>query len=377
MSPRRAFGTIRKLQSGRWQAMYTHPETRQRITGQTTFASKADAARWLSATETETDLHRGDGLDPTDRSVTLATYADEWLATKTALRPRTQEVYAYLLRVHIAPALGHHQLNRLTGATVRGWHAELRSGSLSDASAAKAYRLLRQICQSAVDDKLMRESPCRIKGAGSDRSRQRQVPTLDEVDRLANAVEPRYRGMVLLAAHAGLRKGECFGLARRHLELAAKPPTVTVERARIETASLGLIFQGPKTVAGLRTLVLPASLVGELQHHLDRWVDVDPDALVFTAKSSRDTPTKMVWRRVWDNARAAAGVPCTFHDLRHVAGTLNAVAGATLKESMARLGHASPAAVLRYQHAASARDAEVASAVDALLQRAPSQTSHT
>jgi hypothetical protein len=34
---------------------------------------------------------------------------------------------------------------------------------------------------------------------------------------------------------------------------------------------------------------------------------------------------------------------------------------------MARLGHASPAAALRYQHAASTRDAEAANAVDASL----------
>ena len=55
-----------------------------------------------------------------------------------------------------------------------------------------------------------------------------------------------------------------------------------------------------------------------------------------------------------------AGVSCTFHDLRHVAGTLNAAAGATIKEAMARLGHASPVAALRYQHAVAARDAVIA-----------------
>ena len=58
---------------------------------------------------------------------------------------------------NITPVLGHPQLNRLSDAMVRAWNADLRSGLLSEASAAKAYRLLRQICQSAVDDRLMRE----------------------------------------------------------------------------------------------------------------------------------------------------------------------------------------------------------------------------
>lgn len=88
------------------------------------------------------------------------------------LRPRTHEVYAYLLRVHILPALGHQPLSRINLVIVSAWNTDLRNGTLSDASAAKAYRLLRQICQSAVDDRLMRESPCRIKGAAVDRSRE-------------------------------------------------------------------------------------------------------------------------------------------------------------------------------------------------------------
>jgi len=352
--------------------MYLHPATRRRVTAPTTFSTKAEAARWLAATET--DLVRGDALDPTRQTLTLAGYAQTWLADKTSLRPKTQEVYTYLLRVHILSALGDYQLSRLDSGTVRSWYGELRSNGLSDASAAKTYRLLRQICQAAVDDRLMRENPCRIKGAAADRSSERRIPTLAEVDLLTQSIEPRYRAMVLLAAHAGLRKGECFGLARRHLNLKTRPATVTVERSRAETDSHGMIFQPPKTTAGARTLALPESLAAELDQHLKAWVERDAEALVFTASHSGDTPTKAVWRRAWDKARETSGVDCTFHDLRHVAGTLNAVAGATLKESMARLGHASPAAALRYQHAMSSRDAEVAGAVDALLRRtAPNQ----
>lgn len=367
MAGRRSFGTVRKLRSGRWQAIYTDPATRARITGPTTFLTKTDATRWLAAAET--DIRRGHDLDPTGRTTTLGEYADEWLATKTSIRPATRDLYLYLLETHIRPHLGDIRLAQVSRPIVRNWNAEIRSGSLSDATAAKAYRLLRQICQAAVDDRLLSENPCRVKGAATERTSERRVPTLEEVQRLADAIEPRFRAMVLVAAFAGLRRGECFGLARRHLHLDAEPPTVHVERARTYTAKDGLVFQAPKTAAGVRTLALPGSLVTELRHHLDLWVDEDPEALLFTAQRSGDTPSKMVWRRVWDNTRSETGIDCTFHDLRHVAGTLNAVAGATLKEAMARLGHASPAAALRYQHAVRERDAEVASSVDALISK--------
>ena len=45
--------------------------------------------------------------------------------------------------------------------------------------------------------------------------------------------------------------------------------------------------------------------------------------------------------------------------------TQTALSGATLREIQARLGHASPAAALRYQHAAASRAAQVAEALGA------------
>jgi integrase len=55
-----------------------------------------------------------------------------------------------------------------------------------------------------------------------------------------------------------------------------------------------------------------------------------------------------------------------FHDLRHTGQTLAAATGATVKDLMRRLGHASPAASYRYLHAVDGRDAEIASALSDL-----------
>jgi len=48
------------------------------------------------------------------------------------------------------------------------------------------------------------------------------------------------------------------------------------------------------------------------------------------------------------------------HILRHYGGTQFAMAGGTMAETMARLGHTTTSAALRYQHAAEVRDVEVA-----------------
>lgn len=74
-----------------------------------------------------------------------------------------------------------------------------------------------------------------------------------------------------------------------------------------------------------------------------------------------------VWTPAWAAARRDSGLDVRLHDLRHLAGTLTAQAGATLRETMDRLGHASTQATLRYQHVAQRRPGKIASAIDELI----------
>ncbi len=65
--------------------------------------------------------------------------------------------------------------------------------------------------------------------------------------------------------------------------------------------------------------------------------------------------------KVWYPAREKAGRPdLRWHDLRHTGAVLAAQTGATLAELMGRLGHTTPGAAMRSQHAAADRDAEIA-----------------
>ena len=95
MPARRRFGSVRRLPSGRWQARYWDAAD-NRITAPTTFATKTDAQRWLSAAET--DMARGDWHDPRLGDLPFADWADRWMATKTpTISPATQDLYRYLL----------------------------------------------------------------------------------------------------------------------------------------------------------------------------------------------------------------------------------------------------------------------------------------
>ena len=86
------------------------------------------------------------------------------------------------------------------------------------------------------------------------------------------------------------------------------------------------------------------------------------------------TPTRRSFARIWARVKKEVGdvVPADlhFHDLRHSGNHLAASSGATTRELMGRLGHASMRAALIYQHRTMTRDRAIAEALDALIEQA-------
>ena len=326
--------------------------------------TREKAARGF-ASKVETAKHRGDFVDPHAGRVTFENYATEWLTERPNLRPRTRETYEAQLRIHIYPTLGAYELGKITPRDVRRWHSEL-SKVLGPATVAKCYRLTRTILSTAVTDELISRNPCRIENAGVERAAERPVATVAQVYAVADAIGPRYRAIILLAGFCGLRRGELLGLECRHLNLLHG--TLRVEQQEQQLTDGTLIVCPPKTAAGVRTLALPAFLITELEDHLAMYAAPGPLGRVFPGEKGGSL-RNLTLHSHWSQARAKAGLPDTFrfHDLRHTANTLTAAAGASTAELMARMGHASHQAALRYQHATKDRDAVLAVALDGFV----------
>jgi integrase len=123
----------------------------------------------------------------------------------------------------------------------------------------------------------------------------------------------------------------------------------------------------PKTDAGIRTVHLHSELVDALGTHLDTYVADAADENVFTTDRGELLRASNFRRRVWKQATEAVGcVGVRFHDLRHAAATIATDTGASTKDLMARMGHASPAAALRYQHAREHKKRAIADGLEAL-----------
>jgi integrase len=363
MAGRRRFGRVRKLPSGRWQARYRAPDGQDHRAPET-FATKTAADRWLAALET--DLMRGQWIDPRAGAVLLSSYAATWIAGRADLKVRTQELYRWLLMKYVVPQLGHLRLEEITPSTVRAWHARLlRDGSPTPTR--QAYALLRAMLNTAVADELLLRNPCLVRGAGVARSGERTTATLAQVQALADAVPPRYRMLILLAAWSGARWGELVALSRDRLDL--ERGTMRIDRQYVELEDNSLVLDTPKTAAGIRTVHIPPHLLPDLRAHLED--HRNHPKLVFTTGLGHPL-SRGGFRSTWVKAREHAGLPdFRFHDLRHTGNTLAATTGASTKELMARMGHASMRAALIYQHATAERDQEIAAALSELAIRGP------
>ncbi|NHA68239.1 tyrosine-type recombinase/integrase [Phycicoccus flavus] len=367
--PKRDFGTIRRRSNRRYQAYYMGPD--QGIhRAPSTFETKADAEAWLVD---ERRLMQRDEWSPVQArrarvqraSETFGPYAEAWLRHRD-VRPRTRLLYRRQLDRFILPAFGNVAMRDITPTAVRIWHSGLDPAKPTQR--AHAYGLLRAILSTAMTDEVIAANPCRIRGAGTSASTRRVEPaSLSELRIVVESMPDRYQALVLLGAWCGLRFGELSELRRGDIDMRTSVLRVRRGVVRVDgQVSVGL----PKSHAGIRDVAVPPHLLPVLQQHLDRFVLPEKDSLVFPSVGDAGVQVhpNTIYRH-WYRAREAAGRPdLRIHDLRHTGAVLAAQTGATLAELMARIGHSTPQAALRYQHAARGRDAEIAAALSRMAE---------
>lgn len=375
------FGAVETLPSGRHRARYRGPDGR-RYTAPTLFLTKKDARGWLALRQAE--IIRGQWLPPgaQDRpkaKLTFQAYAETWLSQRD-LKDRTREHYTKLLDDHLLPTLGPLPIASITADDVRTWHTKLGENK-TPTLRAHAYGLLRTIMGTAASDGKITANPCVIRGAGNAKRVHKIRPaSLDEIATIAQAMPEQYRAMVLLAAWCALRFGEITELRRRDIVLVQRTDkgadgstpeaicegVIRVERAVVRIGS-GFQVTTPKSQAGQRDVHIPPHLVPLMQDHLDAHVAADRDALLFPALHGGHLAPASLYRNFYKARSAAKRDDLRWHDLRHSGAVLAAATGATLAELMARLGHSTPAAAMRYQHAARGRDKAIAELLSKLV----------
>jgi integrase len=225
-----------------------------------------------------------------------------------------------------AAALGALLVPDITEAHVRRWRKNLLDSGVGPVTTAKAYRLLKVIFNTAVDDGLIRRNPCRIRGAGQENSPERPVLTMGQVFVLADAfADRRYRLLVLLAVFCSLRWGELAALRRKHIDSTAG--LVRVEVAVVELTNGALVTGPPKSASGIRWVSIPTFLLSDVIEHLEQFTDTAENCLVFAGPKGAQL-RRSNFTRQWNKALQVAGMTgIHFHDLRHTGNTLAEIGG--------------------------------------------------
>ncbi len=359
-------GHVRKARSGRgWEARYRDPSGRER--GRT-FPRKVDADRFLATVRSDVD--RGSWRDPALGRIRFEDWASEFMAGALHLRVSTRSLYEMLLTRYVLPEFGPTPLTAVRQADVRNWVGRLSASGLAPGTVIATYRVLSRIFRAAVESDMISRSPCT--GVELPRSSSEEMHFLDpaEVERLADAINPRYRALVSTAAYTGLRWGELAGLRMKHLDLLHRRIFVLEILTEVDGAHS---FGAPKTAASKRAVRFPAALADQFTAHLKAYGPSSPDGLVFTAAGGALLRRSNFRRSAWGPALKAAGLDpgVRVHDLRHTCAALLIAQGAHPKAIQARLGHSTIRVTLdRYGHLFPGLDDSLMDGLDQMMRGA-------
>jgi integrase len=335
----------------RWRARWRDPAGRERSKS---FARKTDAERFLVGIE-DAKL-RGAYVSPAAGKVNFGEWAERWYATTAHLKPSTRRDYRALLDHQVLPAFGDSTLAAIDTLAVKEWLAKLVSGGLSPKRAGKALQVLSQVLASAVEgDRLVRNAASAVKPP---KVQRKEMHFLDaqQVEALAEAIDLRYRALVLFAAYTGLRPCELVALRVGRLDLLRC--TARVVEAAVEVSRLEW---GPVKTHEARTVRMPRSVAEEVGAALAGRPH-DPDALVFTApmggalgradfvkwhfKPAVRRTNEAIAKLPTDQRPAPLPEGLRFYDLRHTCASLLIAQGASVKAVQAQLGHATASITL-------------------------------
>lgn len=351
-------GSIRKLTSGRYQVRFTDHNGLRRSKGTYLTKKAATEALRLVLTEVDTESYQPEKTRQLKlgKSITLDDVATRYreLGARGGkpLSPRTLSEYQSYIKRDLAH-LANKPIASITQDDVEAWWiAKGERGALS--LRTKVYSHLKSLTGFALRKGWISTDPCQIRGGSQPPSVKNPViPSVEQVELIIENAPEQYKAFFAIAAWGGLRKGELLELRRKDIERFEYDRQtlfkVSVRRGIIWLEEGNVEIRAPKWESSREVLLPP--LTSEPVRNLLMRIPLDPEALLFPTHANRpyEHLGNHKLNRVWYKLRSVANYDGSMYTLRSFAGTQYAMAGATLRETMDRLGHSSAATAMRYQ----------------------------
>jgi integrase len=247
--------------------------------------------------------------------MTLAGFWPRFVDATPNLAPSTRDLYEREWRLHTRPYLGKRRLESLKRLDVEAWIAELAARGHGPSAIEHAFRTLRRILSAAVDADILARNPA--SGVKAPKAPQHGMRFLTDTElwAIAEAVEPRYRALILLLGLCGPRIGEAIALTVDDVNLLLRRVSIT----KAATELRGHIKVGGTKTGKSRSVSLPQVVIEAIEAHLTE-VPPGPGGLTFTSDHGAMIRRTNFRRRVWLPAVREAGIAGPLprvHDLRH------------------------------------------------------------
>jgi len=286
---------------------------------------------------------------------TLTDYAPLWLNSYVAVecKPRTQELYETMLRLHVLPYLGSLRLSAITRGKIRELLAIKSEAGLKRSTLKNILAPLREMLNHAAEDRLIPANPAtklmkRRAGQKTEEETKRiEIFAESELAHLLATVEAQYSDhadLITTTAWTGMREGEVLGLQWSDVDFH----NGFLEVRRTVGYRKGELLCGSPKSGKARRVDLAALLAVRLQARYDKVREdaaLNEKALcpwVFPNRVGLPQDASHLCSRIWHPLLATAGLRrMKFHTLRHTYASLLIMRGESLPYIKEQLGHSS------------------------------------
>lgn len=241
------------------------------------------------ADKVENDKKAGIRFDPARGLVPLRVWAEEWLERRV-IGESTRRNYEGFIRNHLVPRLGRKMLAGLARRDFEEFARDVHASGAGLAVSTVNDRMVMvaAMLEAAVVDKRIPDNPARgvrISRAAPCAVDEDEIPTLNEVDLIAEHIAPQYRLAVYLQSGTGQRPSEALAFATecRRSGFVRVRWQVSAKAHRDDCRSVFVPLKH-RAEGEYRDIPVALFVEQEIDAHLSRW---EPVPVIFTGQRGK------------------------------------------------------------------------------------------
>lgn len=330
--------------------------------------------------ELQNEIAKGTFIKP--GKTTVGDFLQAWLNDycKASLSFRTVELYSYLCRVHITPAVGKIALTDINPQQLQHFYSEKLTSALSPRTVQLLHVVLHKALKKAVIMNLIQRNPADFVDKPRTERPQIHPMNVEDINRFLDAAKQgEYYSLFFCYLFTGMRRSELLALRWKDVDLLGMTISVTQSMEYRNKVKDHVRFKETKTKGSAGSIALSPANVIVLRQQLEDQQGIrkslglpalKEDDLVFSHFDGSPLLPDTI-SHAWRKLIAKCGLKgVRLHDARHTMATVMFKQGVHPKIVQERLRHSRIATTLdTYTHVVPGLQQAAANAMDNILNK--------